>query len=68
MIQFQPILLLVGPQGIDQQAVERASKIASLHEFIIDDLPNQYQTTIGERGVRLSGGQRQRIRCTSIVS
>ena len=49
------------PKEIDQQAVERASKIASLHEFIIDDLPNQYQTTIGERGVRLSGGQRQRI-------
>ena len=49
------------PKDIDQQAVERASKIASLHEFIIDDLPNQYQTTIGERGVRLSGGQRQRI-------
>ena len=49
------------PKEIDQQAVESASKIASLHEFIIDDLPNQYQTTIGERGVRLSGGQRQRI-------
>ena len=49
------------PKDIDQQAVERASKIASLHEFIIDGLPNQYQTTIGERGVRLSGGQRQRI-------
>ena len=48
-------------KDIDQKAVERASKIASLHEFINDDLPNQYQTTIGERGVRLSGGQRQRI-------
>ncbi len=48
-------------KDIDQLAVESASKIASLHEFIIDELPKQYQTTIGERGIRLSGGQRQRI-------
>ena len=51
----------VNPEDIDQKAVEKASKIANLHQFIIDELPNQYQTTIGERGVRLSGGQRQRI-------
>ena len=50
----------VNPEDIDQ-IVEKASKIANLHQFIIDELPNQYQTTIGERGVRLSGGQRQRI-------
>jgi ATP-binding cassette, subfamily B, bacterial PglK len=48
-------------KDIDQLAVERASKIASLHEFIIDELPKQYKTTVGERGIRLSGGQRQRI-------
>jgi ABC-type multidrug transport system fused ATPase/permease subunit len=46
---------------IDQAAVERASKIANLHNFVIEELPKQYQTTVGERGVRLSGGQRQRI-------
>jgi ABC-type multidrug transport system fused ATPase/permease subunit len=46
---------------IDQAAVERAAKIANLHEFVTNDLPLQYQTTVGERGVRLSGGQRQRI-------
>ena len=48
-------------KDINYEAVEKASKIANLHQFVIDELPNQYQTTIGERGVRLSGGQRQRI-------
>jgi len=48
-------------KDIDQEAVERAAKIANLHEFVINELPQQYQTTVGERGVRLSGGQRQRI-------
>jgi ABC-type multidrug transport system fused ATPase/permease subunit len=51
----------VSPQDIDQHAVERAAKIANLHEFVINDLPEGYATTVGERGVRLSGGQRQRI-------
>ena len=48
-------------KDINQEAVEKASKIANLHEFVINELPKNYQTTIGERGVRLSGGQRQRI-------
>jgi len=51
----------VEPVDISPGAVEKASKIANLHNFIIEELPKQYQTTIGERGVRLSGGQRQRI-------
>jgi ABC-type bacteriocin/lantibiotic exporter with double-glycine peptidase domain len=46
---------------IDHKAVEQASKIANLHEFVLNELPNKYSTIIGERGTRLSGGQRQRI-------
>ncbi len=51
----------VGDTNVNQDMVEKASKIANIHKFIIDELPKQYQTIIGERGVRLSGGQRQRI-------
>jgi ATP-binding cassette, subfamily B, bacterial PglK len=48
-------------KDINLELVERASKIANLHKFVMDELPNQYQTPIGENGIRLSGGQRQRI-------
>ncbi|MDA7840054.1 ABC transporter ATP-binding protein/permease [Luminiphilus sp.] len=51
----------VHPQEIDQQDVERAARVAQLHEFVINDLPQGYGTSVGERGVRLSGGQRQRL-------
>lgn len=46
---------------IDQAAVERAARIAELHDFVLRELPEGYATKVGERGVRLSGGQRQRI-------
>ena len=55
------IALGVPPEQIDQVAVLRSARMAQVHEFIMQELPQQYDTLVGERGVRLSGGQRQRI-------
>jgi len=51
----------VDVKDIEYDKIVQASKIANLHEFVTNELPLQYQTSIGERGVRLSGGQSQRI-------
>ncbi|MBR4432053.1 MAG: ABC transporter ATP-binding protein [Paludibacteraceae bacterium] len=49
------------PNGLTwDQAVEQAARIANAHEFI-SQMPEGYQTSIGDRGSRLSGGQRQRL-------
>jgi len=49
-----------GRSNVDEQLVIEAAKAANAHEFI-SNLPNGYDTMIGEAGVLLSGGQRQRL-------
>lgn len=46
---------------IDMAAVERAAKLAQLHDFVMGETPFGYGTDVGDKGVKLSGGQRQRI-------
>jgi ATP-binding cassette subfamily B protein len=52
--------LLFGNPNATPEEIERAAIAANAHKFIME-LPNGYDTVVGERGVRLSGGQRQRI-------
>jgi ATP-binding cassette subfamily C protein CydD len=49
-----------GRAGASREEIERAARDAHAHEFIAE-LPDGYDTVIGERGLRLSGGQRQRL-------
>jgi len=50
----------IAQENINHEQVIKAAKQAQIAE-LIDDWPEQYQTFVGERGIRLSGGQRQRI-------
>jgi ABC-type multidrug transport system fused ATPase/permease subunit len=52
--------VLFGRQDATEEEMITAAMIANAHEFIIN-LPDGYDTLIGERGVKLSGGQKQRI-------
>lgn len=49
-----------GRDDATPETVEAAARAAKIHDFIIS-LPDGYQTTVGERGLKLSGGEKQRV-------
>lgn len=49
-----------GKTGSSQEEIERAARLAHIHEFIVG-LPDGYETRVGERGLKLSGGEKQRV-------
>ena len=49
-----------GKPGASREEIIKAAKLANAHDFIME-LPNGYDTDIGQRGIKLSGGQKQRL-------
>lgn len=49
-----------GKPGATQSEIEAAAKSAQIHDFIVN-LPDGYQSAVGERGLKLSGGEKQRV-------
>ncbi len=49
-----------GNPGATQEEIFQAAKAASIHDFVVN-LPEGYQTQVGERGLKLSGGEKQRV-------
>ena len=49
-----------GHFGADQTAIEQAAKLAAIDHFI-ENLPDRYESLVGERGLKLSGGEKQRV-------
>ena len=58
--------LLYARLDATQAEIEAAAKAANIHDFILD-LPDGYDTVVGERGYRLSGGEKQRIALARVI-
>jgi ATP-binding cassette subfamily B protein len=58
--------LLYSKLDARQDEIEAACKTANIHDFI-NDLPDGYDTVVGERGYRLSGGEKQRIALARVI-
>ena len=58
--------LLYARLDATQAELEVAAKAANIHDFVID-LPNGYDTIVGERGYRLSGGEKQRVALARVI-
>jgi len=58
-------LLYANPTATDAQMIA-AAKAANIHDFIME-MPDNYDTVVGERGYRLSGGERQRIAIARVI-
>jgi ABC-type multidrug transport system fused ATPase/permease subunit len=50
-----------GVPGATQEKIERAAKTARIHDFIVNEMADGYDTWVGERGSTMSGGQKQRV-------
>jgi ATP-binding cassette, subfamily B, heavy metal transporter len=55
-----------GRPGATRAAVEEAARLARIHDFITA-LPDGYETTVGERGLKLSGGEKQRVAIARVI-
>ncbi|MFO7743355.1 MAG: ABC transporter ATP-binding protein [Anaerolineae bacterium] len=58
--------LLYAEPGATQAELESACRAANIHDFIAD-LPEGYETVVGERGYRLSGGEKQRVAIARVI-
>jgi ATP-binding cassette subfamily B protein len=58
--------LLYARPSATQTELEEACRMANIHDFIVD-LPEGYETVVGERGYRLSGGEKQRVAIARVL-
>ena len=56
----------VDPESIDSNKIIELSKLVKLHDFINNELPDNYETILGEKGITISGGQKQRLGIASV--